>query len=125
MKFSERDERVAQLNEQLREIEQRLIPTGLHVFGRSAELKEKRDLLRMVGSFDRPEHDVRALPRLVAEGLRIGDYGELIKQPSETETTQLIDGIVTEAVTRFCDQGVDAAVNYLKERANVDGEQAT
>jgi cobalamin biosynthesis Mg chelatase CobN len=33
MNSSERDERVTQLNEQLREIEQRLIPTGLHVLG--------------------------------------------------------------------------------------------
>jgi cobalamin biosynthesis Mg chelatase CobN len=35
---SERDQRVLRLYEQLVEIEQRLIPTGLHVFGRAAEL---------------------------------------------------------------------------------------
>ena len=64
----ERDARVMQLYEQLLEVEQRLIPTGLHIFGRAAELKEKADLLRMVASFDRPEHGARALPRLVAEG---------------------------------------------------------
>src|SRR5690349_8272182 len=55
--LNERDARVAELSEQLVEIEQRLIPTGLHVFGRAAELKEKADLLRMIGSFDRPEQD--------------------------------------------------------------------
>ena len=48
-----------QLCEQLTEIEQRLIPTGLHIFGRAAELQEKADLLRMVASFDRPEHGAR------------------------------------------------------------------
>src|SRR5439155_16026386 len=62
---SARDQRVLGLYEQLVEIEQRLIPTGLHVFGRAAELDEKADLLRMVASFDRPEHGARALPKLV------------------------------------------------------------
>jgi magnesium chelatase subunit H len=57
---NERDARVMRLYEQLVEIEQRLIPTGLHVFGRPAELEEKADLLRMVASFDRPEHGARA-----------------------------------------------------------------
>ena len=47
---NERDTRVMRLYEQLVEIEQRLIPTGLHVFGRASELKEKADLLRMVAS---------------------------------------------------------------------------
>jgi len=47
------------LYEQLVEIEQRLIPTGLHVFGRSAEPKEEADLLRMVASFARAEQGAR------------------------------------------------------------------
>ena len=46
------------LSEQLIEIEQRLIPTGLHAFGRAAEQQERADLLRMVVSFDRPEQGV-------------------------------------------------------------------
>src|SRR5258708_36457516 len=48
--LSDQDHQVSRLSEQLVEIEQRLIPTGLHVFGRAAELKEKADLLRMVAS---------------------------------------------------------------------------
>ena len=51
---TERDARVMRLYEQLVEIDQRLIPTGLHVFGRASELQEKAALLRMVASFDRP-----------------------------------------------------------------------
>ena len=39
-KSIERDLRVMQLYEQLLEIEQRLIPTGLHTFGRALELRE-------------------------------------------------------------------------------------
>src|SRR6266545_8266193 len=92
----ERDARVTQLYEQLIEIKQRLIPTGLHVFGRAAELKEKADLLRMVASFDRPEHGARALPRLVAEALDVDGYDELLHETSASETKDLIDGIVSE-----------------------------
>lgn len=123
MIFSERERRVRQLAEQLREIEQRLIPTGLHVFGRAAELKEKADLLKMVGSFDRPEQGVRSLPRLVSEGLEI-DTHELSIEAAPSETRELIDNIVNEAVRRFCGDGTDAAIDYLTSRANVDREQA-
>src|SRR6266446_5022936 len=82
---TERDARVMRLYEQVVEIEQRLIPTGLHVFGRAAELKEKADLLRMVASFDRPEQGARA-------------------------------------VRRFCEEGVDAAVDCLNSKVDVDRE---
>src|SRR3989442_2452171 len=93
---TERDRRVFQLYEQLLEIEQRLIPTGLHVFGRASELQEKADLLRMVASFDRPEHGAHPLPRLVAQGLGIDGYDALLHEPSANEATELIDSIVSE-----------------------------
>jgi magnesium chelatase subunit H len=56
-----------QLYEELLEIEQRLIPTGLHVLGRPSLDSEKTDLLRMVASFDRPEFGACSLPDVVAE----------------------------------------------------------
>ena len=121
---TDHDARVARLHDQLVEIEQRLIPTGLHVFGRASELEEKADLLRMVASFDRPEHGVRALPKLVAEGLGIEGYDALLHESSATETRDLVDGIVTEAVRRFCKDGPDAAVDWLKSRASVDSKQS-
>src|SRR6266568_6488078 len=99
---TERDARVMRLYEQLVEIEQRLIPTGLHIFGRAAELREKADLLRMVASFDRPEHGARSLPKLIAEGLGIDGYDELIQQSTTGETKGLIDDICKEAIERFC-----------------------
>src|SRR5438105_5515466 len=117
---TERDARVMRLYEQLAEIEQRLIPTGLHVFGRASELQEKADLLRMVASFDRPEHGARALPRLVAEALGIDCYDALLQETSASETRDLIDDIVSEAIQQFCKGGVDAAVNWLHSRASVD-----
>src|SRR6185295_13434719 len=94
----ERDARVMRICEELIEIEQRLIPTGLHVFGRAAELQEKADLLRAVASFDRPELNARALPKLVAEALRIDSYEKLLHETPTSETIELVDGIVREAV---------------------------
>ena len=119
---TDRDARVMRLYEQLIEIEQRLIPTGLHVFGRASELQEKADLLTMVAAFDRPEHGTRALPKLVAEGLGVDDYDALLQETAASETKDLIDSIVTEAVQRFCERGADAAVSWLTSRAGVDSE---
>ncbi len=121
---SARDQSVARLYEQLVEIEQRLIPTGLHVFGRAAELTEKADLLRMVASFDRPEHGARALPKLVAEGLGIDRYEALLNEAASTETRDLIDGIVAEAIREFCEGGADTAARWLNDRAGVESEES-
>ncbi len=118
----ERDARVTQLHEQLIEIEQRLIPTGLHVFGRAAELKEKADLLRMVASFDRPEQGARALPKLVAEGL--GFDTEAVNESPANETRELIDGIVAESIKLFCEKGSDEAAAFLNKNANVMNDES-
>src|SRR3954470_23565310 len=79
----ERDRRVLELWERLVEVEQRLIPTGLHVFGRAADTDECADLLRAVASFDRPERGARALTDLVSEGLGLGAYDSLLEDKSE------------------------------------------
>jgi magnesium chelatase subunit H len=63
----QRDERVFELYEQLQEIEQRLIPTGLHVFGRASSAGEQIDLFKMIASFDRPEYRMRALPAEIVD----------------------------------------------------------
>ena len=84
----ERDAKVFALYEQLVEIEQRLIPTGLHVFGRPSSAGEKTDLLKMIASFDRPEAGTRALPE------------------------ELLD----DAVREFVASGVDAAVAFLEAK---------
>ena len=119
----EHDRAVAAITEQLAEIEQRLIPTGLHVFGRAAELKEKADLLQMVGSFDRPEHDARALPKLVANAL--GLDSEVLNESPTNETKELIDRIVAESIAQFCEKGADEAVAYLRDSASVRPEDTS
>jgi len=120
----ERDVRVMHLYEELLEIEQRLIPTGLHTFGRALELREKADLLRMVASFDRPEHGARSLPALVAEALGVDCYDELLQETSISETRELIDGVVFEVVERFCEGGAEAAADWLNLRAGVESEKS-
>jgi magnesium chelatase subunit H len=82
----QRDEKVFELYEQLQEIEQRLIPTGLHVFGRASSAGEQIDLFKMIASFDRPEFGMRALP----------------------------EEHVEDAVRKFSEQGSEAAVSFLQ-----------
>jgi magnesium chelatase subunit H len=84
----ERDAKVFALYEQLVEIEQRLIPTGLHVFGRPSSAGEKTDLLKMIASFDRPEAGARAIPE------------------------ELLDDAVRELMAN----GVAAAVSFLEQK---------
>ncbi len=80
-----RDRRVLELYEKIIEIEQRMIPTGMHVFGRASTEDETSDLLRMVASFERPEHGTRGLPDLVAEGLGLHSYTTLIYESAASE----------------------------------------
>jgi len=84
----DRDAKVFALYEQLVEIEQRLIPTGLHVFGRPSSAGEKTDLLKMIASFDRPETGARAIP----------------------------EALLDDAVRVFLTDGIDVAVSFLEQK---------
>jgi magnesium chelatase subunit H len=119
-----RDKRVLDLYEQLLEIEQRLIPTGLHVFGRPSQGDEKADLLRLIASFDRPESGARAITDLVAESLELlqrgGSFADLAVNDRER-----VDSLVHEAMQIFVAKGEDAAEIFLDDKANVPrGESA-
>jgi len=119
-----RDKRVLDLYEQLLEIEQRLIPTGLHVFGRPSQGEEKADLLRLIASFDRPESGARAITDLVAESLELlqgrASFGDLAVNDRER-----VDSLVHEAMHIFVAKGEDAAETFLDNKANVPrGESA-
>src|ERR1041385_8025230 len=85
---NDRDSKVFALYGQVVEIEQRLIPTGLHVFGRPSSAGEKTDLLKMIASFDRPEAGARALPE------------------------ELLD----DAIREFLANGIEAAVTFLEQK---------
>jgi len=118
---ADRDRLVLELHDQLAEIEGRLIPIGLHVFGRPAESEERADLLRMIASFDRPEHGARSLPKTVAAAFGIDCYEDLSRQLA-SETRELVDGIVKEAIETFCERGAEAAADFLKSRAGIDAD---
>ncbi|PYS72950.1 MAG: magnesium chelatase subunit H, partial [Acidobacteria bacterium] len=118
-KPDERDARVLQIYEDLLEIEQRLIPTGLHIFGRPSANTEKVDLLKMIASFDRPECGARSLPTLVAEGLGIAR-----DERKDVDQRNRIDAIVASAVREFVEHGEDEALASLMKDASVVTEAA-
>jgi magnesium chelatase subunit H len=107
-----RDARIMQLYEELLEIEQRLIPTGLHILGRPSANAEKTDLLKMIASFDRPEFGARSLPGVVAEGLSL----------STQDSRETVDEVVTAAVKELIINGVDSAVECMEREAGVSRE---
>ena len=122
----ERDRRVLELYERVVEIEQRLIPTGLHVLGRNPSAEESADLLRMVVSFDRPERGARALPDLVAESLGLGAYKLILENKSDEgwAARERVDAVVKEAVNRFLVEGEDGAVSWLCQATGVAEREA-
>lgn len=125
---AERDRRVLELYDQLIEVEQRLIPTGLHVFGRPSETAERADMLRMIASFDRPEAGVHALPDLVSESLGLGSYDALLKTASLDQARlsdrERIDNVVTAAIKEFLQGGAKAAASLLERTSNIDREDS-
>jgi len=128
----DRDKRVLELYEKVLEVEQRLIPTGLHVFGRASTHAEVADLLRMVASFDRPEMGVRALTDLIAEGLGLPSYSILLGESGDSNQRmaerEKVEAILREAIARFlATRGARAGVSaaeLLSRRAGVAVEQA-
>jgi magnesium chelatase subunit H len=124
----ERDRRVLELYEQVLEIEQRLIPTGLHVFGRVPSASARVDMLGMVASFDRPEANARALTDLVAEGLGFGGYTQLLQASKENAARlserERVDEIVHAAIELFIKQDAEAASLWLEATARVKREDS-
>ena len=119
-----RDQRVLELYEQLLEIERRLIPTGLHVFGRESGENDCADLLCMIASFDRPEAGARALPDLIAEGLSLDAYELLITESKHNEARlrerERVDMIARQAIKQFLRGGADEARAWLEQTAHVE-----
>lgn len=113
----DRDARVLQLYEDLSEIEQRLIPTGLHILGQPSGNNEKVDLLKVIASFDRPELGVRSLPALVGEGLGISK-----ERQADVDERQRIDDLVRRCINEFVSCGNQKATKFLLENGGVKSE---
>jgi magnesium chelatase subunit H len=125
---AERERRVLELYDQLIEVEQRLIPIGLHVFGRPSEVAERADILKMIASFDRPEAGVRSLPDLVSQKLGLGSYDALLKSAPLDQAVlsnrERIDGLVSSAIGEFLRGGSEAAASLLERTSNIDRQNS-
>ena len=106
---TDRDRIVLGLLDQLTEIEQRLIPTGMHVFGCAPGDRQAADMLRMVASFERPEAGVPALTDLVAAGIG---------------ATERADAVVRGAIEEFLAHGSEPAADYLAREASVPAAES-
>ncbi len=95
---------VAVLAHRLLEVEQRLIPVGLHVLGRPPERDELVDILALVAAFQRPTPDTPTLPELIATS-RGWNYADLRDRVAHNTTAQdqyrQIDERCRAAIRRF------------------------
>src|SRR5436190_3175327 len=136
-KNQDRDQRVLELYEKVLEVEQRLIPTGLHVFGMASDNSEIVDLLRMVASFDRPEHGIRSLTNLIAEGLHLPPYPTLLKESASSEQhlrdRERVEDIAHQALLKFIEaqvetisfeDGFQPAIQFLSAQAAVPSDES-
>jgi len=119
----ERDRCVLALYERLLEVEQRLIPTGLHVLGQAPKEHDQIDMLLMLASFDRPESGVKALPDLVTAGLGPGTYERLLKKPAFDEGRVIVQKISRHAIETLLSKGVNASTELLQLESNVDASE--
>ncbi|MCH9056246.1 magnesium chelatase subunit H [Parathermosynechococcus lividus] len=108
----ERDTLVGKVYIKLMEIESRLLPCGLHVIGQPPSTEEAVATLVNIASLDRPEEEIKSLPRLIAESLgrdiddiyRGSDRGVL----ADVELLQQINQATRAAVTALVQAQADA-----------------
>mmetsp|Transcript_8951 Transcript_8951/g.14855 ORF Transcript_8951/g.14855 Transcript_8951/m.14855 type:complete len:1393 (-) Transcript_8951:191-4369(-) len=65
----ERDQIVGNVYRKLMEIESRLLPCGLHTIGVPPSAEEAIATLVNIAGIDRPEDNIKALPRIIAESM--------------------------------------------------------
>lgn len=130
---------LARLSHALLEIEQRLIPVGLHVLGRPPEADELTDILTLVAAFQHPVAGAPTLPERVAASMGL-DYADLRRaiasDPRAQEQWRAIEDRCRAAVRRMVEggplelEGVDAGelaplANFLQDllaRLRTDNE---
>ena len=130
--MQERDKRVLDLYDKVTEIEQRLIPTGLHIFGRPAGFDRIESLLQMVASFERVDAEtgesIPALTDLVAARLNLSAYSTLLTESGSSEDRlaerERVDAVVGEAIRVFVSEGVASAGASLEQQAGVSPDES-
>ncbi len=69
LSLEQRDQLIGLVYSKLMEVESRILPCGLHTVGDAPQILEVTDVLTSIVSFDRPEDNIKALPRLLAESI--------------------------------------------------------
>ncbi|NJN19769.1 MAG: magnesium chelatase subunit H, partial [Oscillochloris sp.] len=116
---------LAHLGHELLQIEQRMIPAGLHVFGKAPLPVEQVDFLALAATF-RPAKTAKgasvSLPAVVAAGLG-HDYAaireRLAGDAAAQSAYQQVDITIREAMRHFVESGPSAADIYLAQVAGV------
>ena len=124
-----RDSKVLAFYEKILEIEQRLIPTGLHIFGSKNTGTEITELLTMVVSFQRPELDLPALTDLIAEGLGLPPYSQLLKESNKSEQhltrRERVEALTRKTVGQIVEGKVHSQVAlWINQQAGTSVDQA-
>jgi magnesium chelatase subunit H len=128
------DTALAGLNHQLLQVEQRMIPAGLHVIGQPPEAEQLVDFLALAASF----HPIdlhgrsRTLPDVVAQGLgyeavllRDRLAGDLQAQEQWREVDVICHEALRRLVSAPAGHAARAADAYLHEAANLKPGQLT
>jgi len=109
--LEQRDDVVGKVYRRLMEIESRLLPCGLHTIGVPPSAEEAIATLVNIAGIDRPEENIKALPRIIAESLnrniediyRNANNGKL----EEVELLQKITEASRKAVRAMVGQSTD------------------
>ncbi len=125
---ADEEQYVAALNHELLQIEQRMIPVGLHVLGTPPPAVELADLLALVAAFTQPDPRLAPLPQLVTQHLGY-DYGWIQAHLKDDVRAQVqweqVDTICHTALCHFVGEGAcspsdqAAADAYLHEAAQI------
>jgi magnesium chelatase subunit H len=120
------EEYVAALAHELIQVEQRMIPVGLHVLGAQPSVEQLTDVLALVSAFARPQvggvgsAQLPPLPQLITRALG-WDYerlqATLQRDRSAQERWERVNTIVREAMRCFV-EGADADA-YLQREARI------
>ncbi|CAM9854244.1 unnamed protein product, partial [Phaeothamnion confervicola] len=104
--WNERDLVVGKVYRRLMEIESRLLPCGLHTVGVPPTAEEAIATLVNIAGLDRPEDNIKSLPRIVAESVD-RDISEIYQQ---ADKGALADVAMLQKVTEACRATVRALV---------------
>jgi len=109
--LEQRDAVVGKVYSKIMEIESRLLPCGLHTVGVPPTAEEAIATLVNIASIDRPEDNIKSLPRSIAEAMgrdieqiyRSSDNGDLADAQLRQEIVEAVRASVRACVDRSTD----------------------